>query len=347
MKNLCMLRIQHGKTKSLNLCGKSLLHVPQQLSRMGSALLSLDMKNNQLSDLPNFLANLMKLENLNLGNNDFTELPSVLRCFNQLLKIHLYGNKITDLNPNILCKLQSITFINLNCNQLTYLPSEISTLASLEVLSVNRNKLQSFPPEICSLPNLIELHASHNYIQNLPLEIGHLFTLEKLILPQNCIKELPEGLAKLRRLKILDVAGNELRIFPTEMHTIELLELYCEANPLLAQMPVHSVQEEEILTLKEITARVIMQHVKDKSSIIRQMIPFFPGVREILTQASKCAVCGQAFLNTWLECVKFVKAAEDLSIRKCNTAVIPVRALLCSYKCFNSEGHTFYGVAFP
>lgn len=24
---------------------------------------------------------------------------------------------------------------------------------------------------------------------------------------------------------------------------------------------------------------------------------------------------------------------------------IPVRALLCSYKCFNSDGHAYYGVA--
>ena len=37
---------------------------------------------------------------------------------------------------------------------------------------------------------------------------------------------------------------------------------------------------------------------------------YFPGVREMLSQASRCAVCSEAFLNTWLECVKFVKAKQ-------------------------------------
>jgi hypothetical protein len=26
----------------------------------------------------------------------------------------------------------------------------------------------------------------------------------------------------------------------------------------------------------------------------------------MLAQASKCAVCGESFLNTWLECVRFI-----------------------------------------
>ena len=30
----------------------------------------------------------------------------------------------------------------------------------------------------------------------------------------------------------------------------------------------------------------------------------------MLSQSSKCAVCDQAFLNTWLECVKFVDAQK-------------------------------------
>ena len=43
----------------------------------------------------------------------------------------------------------------------------------------------------------------------------------------------------------------------------------------------------------------------------------------------------------------FMVFFQDLKIEKCNNSVIPVRALLCSYRCFNSEGHQFYGVAFP
>ena len=35
-----------------------------------------------------------------------------------------------------------------------------------------------------------------------------------------------------------------------QTHNMPLRELYCEANPLLEEVPVHSVQEEEVLSLK-------------------------------------------------------------------------------------------------
>nr|XP_018667143.1 leucine-rich repeat-containing protein 69 isoform X3 [Ciona intestinalis] len=288
-----------------------------------------------------------QLEVLNLGNNDFEDIPVVLQHLKKLLKLHLFGNALKNLNSNVLGSMQQLTFLNLNNNLLTELPPEISRLEALQVLSVCNNQLQNFPSQICNLPKLHELRASHNELESLPLEIGFLQNLSKLYISQNKIKELPEGLGKLRKLHLLDIAGNELRIFPTEMHNIPLKELYCEANPLLEEVPVHSVQEEEILSLKELCARLVMKEVKDKSSNIRHRIRYFKGVRELLSQASRCSVCSDAFLNTWLECVRFVKAGKDLKINKCNNPVIPVRALLCSYKCFNSEGHSFYGVAFP
>lgn len=63
---------------------------------------------------------------------------------------------------------------------------------------------------------------------------------------------------------MLDVAANNLRIFPTETQQLPLEELYCEENPLLSHLPVHSVQEEEVLSLKEIVARYVMTSLKDR-----------------------------------------------------------------------------------
>ena len=37
---------------------------------------------------------------------------------------------------------------------------------------------------------------------------------------------------------------------------------------------------------------------------------------------------------------------QDLKLNNLQ-GLVPVRALLCSYKCFNSKGHDYYGVAFP
>ena len=41
---------------------------------------------------------------------------------------------------------------------------------------------------------------------------------------------------------------------------------------------------------------------------MRKYMRHYPQVREMLAQSSKCAVCGESFLNTWLECVQFVDA---------------------------------------
>ena len=45
-----------------------------------------------------------------------------------------------------------------------------------------------------------------------------------------------------------------------------------------------------------------------RRSFIKRAIRHFPKVQEMLQYASDCAVCGQSFLNTWLECVHFVDA---------------------------------------
>lgn len=49
-----------------------------------------------------------------------------------------------------------------------------------------------------------------------------------------------------------------------------------------------------------------MKELKDRSSQLRQFIKLFPDSRNILSQCSKCAYCQNYFLNTWLECVKFI-----------------------------------------
>ena len=43
-------------------------------------------------------------------------------------------------------------------------------------------------------------------------------------------------------------------------------------------------------------------------SYLRKAVRHYPELRDMLAQCSKCAVCGEAFLNTWLECVHFLDA---------------------------------------
>ena len=99
------------------------------------------------------------------------------------------------------------------------------------------------------------------------------------------------------------------------------------------------------------------------NSQLRMALALYPEVYRSLTEAGSCAVCGQPVVSSWLECVHFQPAktvsktpiiTESLSIilhpqvlgsLRNNAGVLPFRVAVCSYTCFNSEGHEFYGVA--
>lgn len=235
--------------------------------------------------------------------------------------------------------------LNLNYNSIEKLPAEIQKLQSLEKLSINHNCLQDIPKELCDLHNLCELHLGNNQLETLPEQVGYLSSLKELRIYRNNLIGLPEGLCRLRKLKILDVAGNQIQAFPSRMQEIPLQELYCEENPLLLKEPVSAIQDEEILSLKEITARHILNHLQNGSSLLlREQIKYFPDARRLLSGRNVCALCGKWFLDMWLECVKFVDIKKKMKTSH-NVQLLPVKILLCSYQCFNQRHSDIFGVA--
>ena len=83
---------------------------------------------------------------------------------------------------------------------------------------------------------------------------------------------------------------------------------------------------------------------------LRERIQCNKRAKELLMQCTECQYCHNYFLNTWLECVEFIDVERTFkrikSDQKQGTILIPERVLLCSYECFNSSGHNYYGVAF-
>ena len=47
-----------------------------------------------------------------------------------------------------------------------------------------------------------------------------------------------------------------------------------------------------------------------RRSHVKMSIKCYPKIQEMLQYSSDCAVCGDSFLNTWLECVQFVDARK-------------------------------------
>ncbi|XP_073406607.1 leucine-rich repeat-containing protein 69 isoform X1 [Dendrobates tinctorius] len=344
MADVLVLRAIRGRARTLNLSGKRLHRVPRAVGSL-TQLTALQLKNNALCQLPAEVIALSNLTVLNLGNNQFVKVPEELKFLQSLQILHMFGNRITDIPGCVFDGLQNLICLNLNNNFIESLPAEIQKLQCLEKLSINHNCLHNIPKELCVLPNLCELHLGNNQLETLPEQIGSLSNLKELRVYRNNLCSLPEGLCRLRMLKILDVAGNQIQTFPSRMHEIPLQELYCEENPLLVKAPVSAIQDEEILSLKELTARFVLSHLQNGSSqFLREQITYYPDARRLLSSRNACALCRKWFLDMWLECVKFVDVKKKMKTSN-NLQLLPVKILLCSYQCFNQTHTDIFGVA--
>ncbi|CAF3761678.1 unnamed protein product [Adineta steineri] len=344
--------------KAFHYTQKQLQYLPSSIKYLIKCknIRELDLHGNQLKSLPDEIENLKSVEICNLANNHFETIPAALGKLSRLTKLLLFNNHLGDLSTSLVfSKLSNLRILNLNNNFITQLPNDIGCLVNLEILTIEHNQLIELPREIGLCIRLIELHLGFNSLTKLPLEIGYLINLTKLIIHRNNLLEIPESITNLKNsLKILDIACNSLRIFPSQFYTLQLKEFHNEHNPLIERVPIHSVQENEILTLKEICARRSMYELcnstENVQSNLRDYLQYNTKAKEILMQCTECQLCHNYFLNTWLECVEFIDAQQIFPNMKTNTTqtttVIPQRVLLCSYKCFNNPDHNYFGVAF-
>ena len=81
--------------------------------------------------LPRSKNKLLNLTTLNLDQNQLTELPPEIGQLTSLTKLHLSFNQLTELPPEI-GQLTNLTRLHLAKNQFTELPEEILNLPSLD-----------------------------------------------------------------------------------------------------------------------------------------------------------------------------------------------------------------------
>uniref|UniRef100_A0A2K5KCL7 Leucine rich repeat containing 69 n=1 Tax=Colobus angolensis palliatus TaxID=336983 RepID=A0A2K5KCL7_COLAP len=162
--------------------------------------------------------------------------------------------------------------------------------------------------------------------------------------------KMPSALGKLPGLKTLVLQNNlipkvcpELRTL-TQFQDLKLREFYCEGNPLFLQQPVISTQRENVWSLQEITSRFVMNQLAENNPFLMDGIERYPQVRSMISQGKTCAMCGQHFITVWLDCVRFVSPPKDWKISK-NLQLVPLRVLICSYKCFTQRDPNLFGIA--
>jgi len=149
---------------------------------------------------------------VDLSNQQLTEVPENIFEMPKLQTLYLHFNNIDKL-PEAISKLTNLQVLYLNQNKFTSFPKIVCSVPSIRELHLGRNRITDIPPEIGQM-NLRELSLSYNLLTgNLPKELCKLTNLRKLYLHNNYLETIPPELASLP-LKTLQIHNNQKMVAP-------------------------------------------------------------------------------------------------------------------------------------
>lgn len=164
---------------------KELTEVPPEIRRFKN-LKSLSLFRNKIKRLPEFLPEL-GLISLDVNDNGLEEVPEVIYRCTTLEELDMGSNGIQQLSVAI-AKLNKLKKLKLRMNKLDTLPAELSQLSYLEEIELYGNRFYRFPTVLTRCSSLKVIHLGSNGIKHLPGEIANMQKLKYIDLSYN---ELP------------------------------------------------------------------------------------------------------------------------------------------------------------
>ena len=185
----------------------------------------LNLRHNQITEIPKEIQYLTKLQILNLRHNQITEIPKEIQYLTKLQILNLSNNQITEI-PKEIQYLTQLQQLDLSHNKITKIPQEIQYLTQLQELNLRSNQITEIPPEIQYLTQLQQLYVSYNQITEIPPEIKYLAQLQGLYLSDNQITKIPQGIQYLTQLQGLYLSVNQITNVPLEIINLRNLQSF-------------------------------------------------------------------------------------------------------------------------
>ncbi len=160
-------------------------------------------------------APLNEITQLYIVDKGITELPECIIKLPKLEIIELNDNLLTTL-PNNIWKLQELFLLDISFNQFKTLPETLGNLNQLRLLNATDNQIEFLPSSFDKLTSLRDLFLTNNYLQTLPPDLGNLVQMEEIRLEYNQLKTLPKELRNLTNCKIY-VRDNPNLVLPPEL----------------------------------------------------------------------------------------------------------------------------------
>lgn len=172
----------------------------------------LNFKGQGLTEFPDQLLQNRQITNLNLENNQISKIPEWIKELTDLKVLYLTGNAINDIHH--LTALPSLEVLHLNNNCITHIPDDVTNWTYLKRLFVNGNLLDKLPGSLGQLQELKILLAAENNIENISEDFFSLPNLETLNLFHNRLTHISENLYQLKRLNYLQLSVNQIEELP-------------------------------------------------------------------------------------------------------------------------------------
>ena len=156
---------------------------PEEILSLADTLEVLDLSDNQLSELPDTIAQLKHLKILFFARNNFIKFPSILR------------------------KLPVLNMIGFKSNQIETVP-ENSFPPKLNWLILTDNKINKLPKSIGDCTLLQKCALAGNLLEELPDEMANCINIELIRVSANKLKVIPNWLFELPKLSWVAFGGN-------------------------------------------------------------------------------------------------------------------------------------------
>ena len=198
------------------------------------------------------LTRITNLLSLDIGDNCIADLPESIGSLSKLEKLHVQSNLLSTF-PDSIRNLESLTFLDASFNSITHLPDSFGSIPRLETIWMSRNYITHLPDTFPLLSSLKSASFHGNLIGCLPERIGHLSNLESFSLGENRLDSLPASFGVLPKLACLNLSYNEFTTFPS-----------CVCNlPRLKELFFHQEHEVKFTDQRVNVGTVHLKEMKD------------------------------------------------------------------------------------
>ncbi len=153
------------------------------------------------------------------NHNQITALPEELADLDQVVFLYFESNRLATL-PRALLDMDSLEGMYFTSNRFTEIPDFIFEMTRLKKLQFSHNNISELPPEIGRLTELRHFNMADNQIATVPGSISRLTRLRVCDLSDNRLSELPESFGQVQIVNQLRVRNNPLKRLPSGFVTM-------------------------------------------------------------------------------------------------------------------------------